>query len=275
MDQRFQSDIFGTYLPSIPARVSWMLATGRPLSRGIRKWFRKRLARNFPGPFDVVAEDIRLRAWPTENRCDRVAVGREELPERLERELIRPLLKPGMTFVDIGANVGVYSLFISHQTGGRADIFAFEPHPRTYLKLKTNCMLNDFIQVRMFNFGIGARQTDAELFSDGGGNIGGSSLLAEAAGATTSVTVSVRPLFDVLQEKNVTHIDLLKIDIEGFEDRALVPLLRSTTGKNLWPKAILLETVHQQLWQEDLLSILGEAGYQTIGRTDENLLLQR
>lgn len=275
MDDQYLTSPFGRFSPSLAARIAWKIATARWLSRAKRKWFRKRVARRFPGPFDVMAEDLKLRAWPSENRCDRIAVGRSKLPETDERALLKPHLQPGMTFLDIGANVGVYSLFVSQQTGGTATVVAFEPHPRTYLKLKTNCMLNKFVNVRLQNFGIGAENVDAELYSDGGGNIGGSSMLREAGGGAAATMVEVKRLSDVLEDQNIEQVDLLKIDIEGFEDRALLPLFRSQENEHLWPKAMLLETVHRSLWQSDLLAELELLGYVVTDTTEENILLER
>ncbi len=240
----------------------------------MRKWFRKRLARRFPGPFDIETEGIRLRAWPAENRCDRVVTGKGELPERPERQLIEPLLKPGMTFVDVGANVGIYSLFVSMKTAGRANVLALEPHPRTFAKLKCNCVLGGFGNVRAVNLAAGPKQDQAALYNDGGGNIGGASLLAEAAGDARSVAVQIAPLAEILQDNGIKHIDLLKADIEGFEDRALKPLFDDEKLKHVWPDAILLETVHEALWNSNLIAVLTDRGYKIDGRTEENVLLK-
>lgn len=216
-----------------------------------------------------------MRAWPVENRCDRVVVGRGELPEGLERQLIEPLLKSGMSFVDVGANVGVYTLFVSDRTGGSASVLALEPHPRTFAKLKCNCTLGGYGNVIALNLGAGPKRDVATLFSDGGGNIGGASLLVEATGNAKSVDVQIAPLAEILLDNGVTQIDLLKADIEGFEDRALKPLLDDQDLEHLWPRAVLLETVHEALWQDDLMALLKRRGYEIAGRTDENVLLRR
>lgn len=266
---------FGKLRPDIAAKTAWWLATTKALPRSTRKWFRKRLAAKFPGPFDVTAEGVRLRAWPRENRCDRVAVGRGVLSEAAERQLIEPLFKPGMHFVDIGANVGVYSLFVSARTGGTARILALEPHPRTFAKLSCNCALNGFSHVQTVNLAAGPEAGAAELFSDGGGNIGGASLLAAASGDRKSVMIKTRPLPQILTEQGFDQIDLLKADVEGFEDQALLPLFADPELASIWPKAVLIETVHRPLWKTDVIELLLERGYSVTGETAENLLLCR
>jgi len=266
---------FGSFPAHVIARIAWRLATTKHLSPQLRRRFRKRLAHGFPGPFDVTVEGIRLRAWPAENRCDRVVLGRGELPESPERRLIEPLVKPGMTFIDVGANVGVYSLFVSVKTGGTARILSLEPHPRTYRKLVVNRRLNGFDNIRPVNMAAGEDTATMELFSDGGGNIGGASLLREASGDANAVEITARPMPEILRDNTVGEIDLLKADVEGFEDRAVLPLFEDAASRRLWPSAMLIETVHRKLWRRDLVEILQGHGYRVAGETTENLLLRR
>ena len=198
-----------------------------------------------------------------ENYCDRIAVGRGCLPEIPERRLISPYLKPGMVFVDIGANIGTYSLFVAERCGGEARILAFEPHPRTFAKLSFNIKANAGASIEPINQGVGAKNERLRLYSSGGTNIGTASILPEAATDHEFVEVRISPLAEALKKRLIDHIDLLKIDIEGFEDRALLPLM-SEDNKSLWPGAVLIETVLRQHWQSDCVAELKSRGY-TIG----------
>ena len=265
---------FGRRPPGAAARLVWRLATAAGLSPEWRRLVRKRLARRFPGPFDVVAEGVSLRVYPAENHCDRTIVGRRRLPERHERELIAALLEPAMTFVDIGANVGVYSLFVSQRTAGAARVVALEPHPRTFAKLDFNCRCNGFERITRLNAGVAAEAGEMTLYSDGGGNIGNASLLAAVGQGREKVRVEVRPLAQILKEEEIGRIDLMKIDVEGYEDRALAPFFAEADAR-LWPRHLLLETVHAKLWRQDLKADLVAAGYRIAAETEENLLLSR
>ncbi len=269
-----QTPFGGCRYPTV-ARIAWAGATLRTLPRNLRKRIRKRFARRFPGPYDRTVEGINFRLYPAENHSDRVMAGRGELPEIPERKLIGALIFPGMTFVDIGANIGVYTLHIAHLTGGSANIVAFEPHPRTFAKLKFNCAANGFGNIVCINAGIGPSEGEAILFSDGGGNIGGASMLREASGDAVSDAVQITRLDEQLRNLGVSSIDLLKIDIEGYEDRALMPFFSEAGNSGLFPRAILLETVHRSLWQDDLLDRLANLGYRVTAQTEENVLLQR
>lgn len=265
---------FGTRAPGPLERMVWTLSVAAALPPAWRKRLRKRLGARHPGPFDVTVDGIRFRAYPAENRDDRVLVGRGELAEQPERMLLLPLLARDMVFVDIGANVGAYSLWISARAGPGATVIAFEPHPRTFAKLAFNIAANAAAIVAK-NLAIAGEAGEMELFSDGGGNIGHASLLREGAGnVRASETVAVAPLAATLAELGVARIDLLKIDVEGFEDRALLPLF-DQAPEALWPRAILIETALARLWRTDCLAALGARGYARAGGTAENVLMLR
>jgi FkbM family methyltransferase len=269
------ASVFGSRAPGRFARRVWALTVAGEIPQPRRKAIRKHFAARLAGPYDVTAGGIAFRAYPAENRDDRMLVGRGELPEAAEHALIAPLLRPTMVFVDIGANVGTYSLFVARHAGPEARIIAFEPHPRTFAKLAYNLAANGADTVMAMNLAIAAEAGTMPLYSDGGGNIGHASLLKEGAGAVRGVeTVEVAPLASVLADLGVERVDLLKIDVEGFEDRSLLPLF-DQAPETLRPRAILIETVLSELWQRDCLSELATHGYRKAGETAENVLLQR
>lgn len=266
---------FGRRAANRFARAVWALTVSGDIPQPRRKAIRKHFAKRCAGPFDVEAGGIAFRVYPAENRDDRMLVGLGELPEAEEHALIAPFLKPGMVFVDIGANVGTYALYVATRAGPTARVIAFEPHPRTFAKLAYNLEANGATNVDAKNLAIAAEAGTMDLHSDGGGNIGHASLLREGAGAVRSTqAVPVAPLATVLADEGVGKVDLLKIDVEGFEDRALLPLF-DQAPERLWPKAILIETVLASLWQRDCLAVLADKGYRRAGETAENVLLVR
>ncbi len=72
--------------------------------------------------------------------------------------------------------------------------------------------------------------------------------------------------------EGVTRIDLLKIDIEGFEDRASMPFFRKTE-RSLWPKAISIEHAGRAHWAEDCRAFMTANGYSVYKTTEYNTLL--
>ncbi|QDZ02683.1 FkbM family methyltransferase [Nitratireductor mangrovi] len=266
---------FGQCAPSIAAWAAWKLATSPALTSQQRRAVRRRIASPWPGPFDVTVRDIRFRTYPTENRDDRILLGRRAMPEPAEMALIKPFLEPRAVFVDIGANVGTYSMWAARRLGAEGTVLAFEPHPRTFAKLNFNIAANRLSNVTAKNLAVARKDGTMTLYDDGGGNIGHASLLEQGAGIVRDGrVVAVRPLAAVAREEGLERIDLLKVDVEGFEDQALLPFFEEADG-TLWPKAILIETVLANLWEKDCLSVLADKGYVRRAETAENVLLER
>ncbi|MGN6471855.1 MAG: FkbM family methyltransferase [Rhizobiaceae bacterium] len=266
---------FGARTPDTAAREAWRLATDSSLPTEIRKANRKRIPAGQRGPFDVTVEGIRFRAYPAENRCDRILVGRGKLPEGPEHELLAPFLHTGAVFVDIGANIGTYALWAAKRVAPGGLVIALEPHPRTFAKLEFNRAANGAENVRCLNVAAGPEAGTAVLRFDGGGNVGGASLLGgETAASGAEVPVSVRPLAEILAELGVGGVDVLKVDVEGYEDRALLPYF-DNAPRALWPRTIMIETVLQDRWERDCMSELSGHGYEHLAATAENVILGR
>jgi hypothetical protein len=88
------------------------------------------------------------------------------------------------------------------------------------------------------------------------------------------MTVHMNTLSRLLAAESVSRIDSLKIDIEGYEDRALLPYFQSTPVE-YWPAAIVIEHAHPESWNKDCLSELARLGYKVVRRIGLNTLLER
>jgi len=93
------------------------------------------------------------------------------------------------------------------------------------------------------------------------------------AGTAAGLRVECKTLASVLARENVTRIDALKIDVEGAEDRILVPFFNAAP-ENLWPRFMIIEDTHE-LWRDDPFAILGERGYRGVARTKLNVMVER
>ena len=234
---------FGRFSSHKLARSVWSFCNSARIKKKFRKVLRKKIARKLRGPYDVVIEDLHFRLYPAENLCDRTIFSRSCFPEADEHKALSELVKPGMVFVDIGANIGSYAAYLGKKVNGQLRILAFEPHPVTYQKLIFNMKSNMLGTDDIVNMGCGPKEELLDLWSDGGGNVGQTSLLQEATNsAQVKHQVQIRPLIDVLNEKQISQIDIMKIDIEGFEDQALVPFFTSAP-ETLYPKYLLIETL--------------------------------
>ena len=90
-----------------------------------------------------------------------------------------------------------------------------------------------------------------------------------------SIPVKSNTLINILLENKINNISCLKIDIEGHEDRALIPFFKMA-NRSLYPLNIVMEFSSQQDWnqEENLLEFLSHIGYETQFKTRGNICLR-
>jgi len=154
--------------------------------------------------------------------------------------LIKRLLKPGDTFVDVGANIGVETIPASRLCGNEGRVFAFEPNPNVFKLLLDSLELNDLCNVTCFNVAA-SEEAKTLFFSVPANNTGSAQIVSEIRDNTFCVK-ALR--LDALEELQNRPIKLLKIDVEGHEKNVLKGcegLLRQGTIENL-----LIEIWHSE-----------------------------
>lgn len=139
-----------------------------------------------------------------------------------DQQVFFQLLKPGGTFVDIGANIGWYSLVAGTVLGPSGRILAIEPEPRNLELLKINLDRGCRTPYSILPIAIGEQESTASLFLSPD-NFGDHSLLQNGYKASTreKVEVPVRRLDQVLTPEEFLKVDLLKMDTQGYEPRIL------------------------------------------------------
>lgn len=73
------------------------------------------------------------------------------------------MIKPGMTIIDAGANIGLYSLIGSSLIGDSGKVLAFEPSKETFRRLQSNIKLNGFTNITPFNYALGEKSETLTL----------------------------------------------------------------------------------------------------------------
>lgn len=132
-------------------------------------------------------------------------------------QLLQQFLKPGSTFVDIGANIGLMSAIASHTTGQSGKVIAIEPNPETISILRENLLLNACTNVQILEVGLAAEAGEAVLFENRHVNRGGASLINQSRicdPLNRSHDVQLSTLDEVCKNEQIA---LVKIDVEGFE----------------------------------------------------------
>lgn len=143
--------------------------------------------------------------------------------ERHELEFMLRVLDAGMTFVDVGANVGLFSIPAAMKVRhGR--VFAFEPSLSTYELLAKNARLNNLTNIRAMRSALGDYVGEAILKvnvagKDGLDTIGAPTHSDCEIARTDAVPITTLDAF--LSENGITHVDAMKIDTEGAEPLVL------------------------------------------------------
>src|SRR5262249_41087030 len=132
--------------------------------------------------------------------------------------VIEALLRPGDTFLDIGANIGYFTLLASRRVGKAGLVFAFEPVPQTRENLLRNVRLNCATNVVVREEAV-ADSTGEDSFFLGPPDHSGISSLRSLLNASGVLKIRKTRLDDLLPPG--TRVDLIKIDIEGAEYHAL------------------------------------------------------
>jgi FkbM family methyltransferase len=181
--------------------------------------------------------------------------------EAHEQDILFRLVQPGMNVLDIGANVGWYSLLIAKKVHG-CNVYAFEPLPATFRSLKANVEANGFPNIRVFNFGLSDQDKQIPFYF--APEISGAASGANILGWDTvgEVVCRVRPLDEVWRELGV-RVDFIKCDVEGAELFAFRGGMKCITSDL---PIILSEMLRK--WSakfgyhpNDIMSLLGGVGY--------------
>jgi len=176
-------------------------------------------------------------------------------------------LGPDSVFVDIGANIGLYSIRIAKAIGCfGGKVIAIEPNPPTLERLRFNINANKLDNVSVHEVAIG----DYCGFANLAVNKENLAIVNTVRDDETG-KISVVPLEDILDKEGVSRIDALKIDIEGYEYRALQPFF-TRCSKKMWPKRISIEHLEIEHLgdKSDIETLLVEIGYNFMGKTRSN-----
>ena len=173
-------------------------------------------------------------------------------------------LQPGDAFVDVGANIGYFSLLAAQRVGARGSVVSIEASPQIFAALTGNIARNR-TRIRAVNLAASDARGQLALYSGDEGNCGGTTV-APAAGAVAKTIVQAAPLDEILTTEEAAAVRLVKIDVEGAE-AAVLTGMRSLLTVGRQDREFLVE-IHPELLgrlgrsADDVIQPFREAGYQ-------------
>ncbi len=154
--------------------------------------------------------------------ADDLDVGRDVLAGNYEKDVaavFRRVLRPGMAVVDVGANIGYFTMLSASIVGATGQVLAVEPNPRNVRLLEASRRLNGFAQVTVAQVAAG-RETGILVLHAAHSNGTTSAPSADLEALLAAETVPALRLDDLVQAGR--PIGLIKVDVEGAEYNALL-----------------------------------------------------
>jgi FkbM family methyltransferase len=155
----------------------------------------------------------------------------QNYPYEITRKVLRNMAITPTTVLDIGANLGQFSLTTRHVLGAGVAIDAFEPNPFVFDFLRRNTRGVDGVTIH--NYGVGAEDGESEIHFDPSRTGIGSIIKANAGEPTESAVITITG--DVAAVTGRSDYDLVKVDVEGYEFHTLEGLAGIT------PRYLFLE----------------------------------
>lgn len=267
---------FGRYEPSpLQARILRMTrrVPGSWLGRRAAMLLRRVALMSIRHPVDDVIYGQKMRLYPFNNVCEKRALFTPQFFDPVERAILSGCLKEESVFVDVGANIGLYSLFVAGLTPS-VRVLAIEPQPDLFARLTYNVAQNETGRIKALCCALSDKEGEMTLFISED-NRGESSIkiMDERAGSGNAIRVPAKTLLGVARQEGLKRIDALKIDVEGAEDLVIAPFLRDAPEEML-PGLVILGNSRSR-WQVDIVAMMEERGYHVLATPKSNIVLER
>lgn len=140
-----------------------------------------------------------------------------------QRDRLYSLISPGDTVFDVGTNLGETLLGFARIVGPSGHVYGFEPDPVNHATAVRNIVLNDYGNITLSQVGVGEARTRQKLFRVEPNNRGMNRILpkAEQDDSIDHTEIEIVTIDEFVAERGIDRIDLIKIDIEGYEASAI------------------------------------------------------
>lgn len=216
------------------------------------------------------------RVHMRDNRCEKRAFVGSRTWDSGERAAIREAVANtpdgrDVVFVDAGANAGLYTLSVladAQALDRSVKVVAIEPDTENRRRLEFNLAASGAQDVTVAPFALGAEEGLVDMLQD---ETNRGEVRIDANSTTGSIPM--KPLSMVLETAGVDAVDIMKMDIEGFEEPVLTAFF-DMWPRQKWPRTILLETLHAGAAITDgAPGLCLERGYEVASQMRQNAVL--
>jgi FkbM family methyltransferase len=190
--------------------------------------------------------------------------------EPFETDLLKKLIKPGSVVLDIGANIGYYTLLFAKLVGPEGRVYAFEPDPTNMELLKKNIAVNGYQNVIMEQKALSDHSGTIQLFLNDGNK--SDHRIFDSGDGRQAINIETISLDEYFSSLDV-NIDLIKIDIQGAEIIAFQGMrqtLAANTELQLISEFFPLAIHKFGRQPEEHLDILEEVGFTFFNIDEDN-----
>lgn len=224
-------------------------------------------------PLDLSPLGARMRLHPAGNSVEKRLAFTPQYFDAAERDYLASIMREDIVFVDIGADVGGYALFVAARAGTRARILAVEPQPDIFERLVFNIRQNGFASVKALACAVSDQDGPVTLFVNPKDSGETSMRTVNAHAKGRQLTVQGRSLAGLVAEEGLVRIDVMKLDIEGAEELVLGPFFADAPPA-LWPDVLIVDEASGR-FGVDLPALFERSGYGVVRRTVTNIIYRR
>lgn len=193
-----------------------------------------------------------------------------------QRDRLYSMVNPGDVVLDVGTNIGETLLHFARLVGDAGYVYGFEPDEHNYSNVQVNISLNPSENLHVFNLGVSDRTDTVKLFRVDANNLGMNRILTEdeAAKFDNFTTIEVDTIDNVISMNEIDHVDVIKIDIEGYEMHALrgAANLIATQKPKLFIEVGYTRLINNGTGPNEMVEFLHQFGY-TIRHSETDELI--
>jgi len=155
-------------------------------------------------------------------------------PEKNIKKVFLNNIKKGDTIIDAGANIGEFSIIAAKKIGTDGNLISIEPLKQTSKWLQKNLLLNNFHNHVVLESAVGRKTEVRTLFKKNeSAGMGLLDPVIDGEKLVESSKINVKTVDDILSSRKINQVNMLKIDVEGFEYDVLLGCKKSFEDKKI------------------------------------------